>query len=73
VQYSCETKLDAKGRVDVHVNSDEESEAETREEDEFVTERKEPVPRWGVLAENKAVWEQLCKQLGFGGWCFGLV
>jgi hypothetical protein len=29
-----------------------------------VTERKEPVPKWEVLAENKAVWEHLCKQLG---------
>jgi hypothetical protein len=52
----------------VHVSSDEESEAETKEEDEsegeFVTERKEPVPRRKVLAENRAVWEQLCKQLG---------
>jgi hypothetical protein len=46
----------------VHVSSDEESEAETKEEDEsedeFVT-----VPRWEVLAEIKAVWEQFCKQL----------
>jgi hypothetical protein len=32
-------------------------------EDEFVTERKEPVPKWEVLAENRDVWEQLCKQL----------
>jgi hypothetical protein len=35
--------------VEVHVGSDEESEAETKEEDEsegeFATERKEPVPR----------------------------
>jgi hypothetical protein len=43
----------------------EESEAVTKEEDEsedelMVTERKEPVPKWEVLlAENKAVWEQL--------------
>jgi hypothetical protein len=44
----------------VHVSNDEESEAETKEEDgsedEFVTERKEPVPRWEVLAEHRAVW-----------------
>jgi hypothetical protein len=33
-QYSCKTKLDAKGRVEVHVSSDEESEVETKEEDE---------------------------------------
>jgi hypothetical protein len=42
---------------------DEESEAETKEEDGsedgLVTERKGPVPRWEVLAEI----EQLCKQL----------
>jgi hypothetical protein len=41
----------------VHVSSGEESEAVTKEEDEsedeFVTERKEPVPKWEVLAENK--------------------
>jgi hypothetical protein len=58
----------------VHVASGEESEAVTKEgdesEDEFVTERKEPVPKWEVLlAENrdKDVWEQLCKQLGLAG------
>jgi hypothetical protein len=55
----------------VHVSSGEESEAVTKEEDgsedEFVlTERKEPVPKWEVLAENRAVWEQFCKQLGLG-------
>jgi hypothetical protein len=41
-------------------------------EDELVTERKEPVPvpKWEVLAENKAVWEQFCKQLRLevGSW-----
>jgi hypothetical protein len=58
--------------VEVHVSSGEESEAVTKEEDEsedgFVTERKEPVPEWEVLAENRAVWEQFCKQprLGVG-------
>ena len=69
MQCSCKAKLDAKGRVEVHVaRSDEESESETKEDDEsegeFVTERKEPVPRWEALSENKAVWEQLYKQLG---------
>jgi hypothetical protein len=66
----------------VHVSSGEESEAVTKEEDEsedgFLTERKEPLPKWEVLAENKAVWEQLYKQLGLevgslgqyiGWWC----
>jgi hypothetical protein len=41
-----------------------------------VTERKQPVPKWEVLAENRTVWEQLRKQLrleaGDLGW-FGLV
>jgi hypothetical protein len=50
------------------VSSGEESEAVTKGGDEsggeFVTEQKEPVPKWEVLAENGAVWEQLCKQLG---------
>jgi hypothetical protein len=50
----------------VHVSSGEESEAVTTEEDGsgdgFVTERKEPVPKWEVLAENKAVWEVLAEQ-----------
>jgi hypothetical protein len=54
----------------------------TKEEDEsedgFLTERKEPLPKWEVLAENKAVWEQLYKQPGLevgslgqyiGWWC----
>jgi hypothetical protein len=69
-QYSCKTKLRADGQAEVHVSSGEESEAVTKEEDEsedeFVTERKEPLPKWEVLAENRAVWEQLYKQLGLG-------
>jgi hypothetical protein len=68
VQCSCKTKLRADGQAEVHVSSGEESEAVTEEEDgsedEFVTERKEPLPKWEVLAENRAVWEQLYKQLG---------
>jgi hypothetical protein len=69
VQCSCKTNLRADGQAEVHVSSGEESEAVTKEEDEsedeLVTERKEPepVPKWEVLAENKAVWEQFCKQL----------
>jgi hypothetical protein len=70
VQYSCKTKLRADGQAEVHASSGEESEAVTKEEDEsedgFVTERKEPVPKWEVLAENAAVWEQFCKQLRGG-------
>jgi hypothetical protein len=47
-------------------------------EDELVavTERKEPVPRWEVLAENKTRWEQLYKHPGWRlvrGACLGLV
>ena len=72
MQCSCRKKLDANGRVEVHASSGDESEAESKEEEaeggedekeEFVTERKQPVPKWEVLAENRAVWEQLCKQL----------
>jgi hypothetical protein len=68
VQYSCKTKLRADGQAEVHVSSGEESEAVTKEEDEseggFVTERKEPLPKWEVLAENKAEREQFYTQLG---------
>jgi hypothetical protein len=72
VQCSCKTKHRADGQAEVHVSSGEESEAVTKEEDgsedEFMTERKEPVPKpkWEVLAENKAVWEQFYKQLRLG-------
>jgi hypothetical protein len=58
VQYSCKTKLRADGQAEVHVSSGEESEAVTKEveesEDEFVTERKEPLPlpKWegGIIS-----------------------
>jgi hypothetical protein len=70
VQYSCREKLDTNGRVEVHASSGEERRSEAKEEEgsededeEFVTERKQPVPKWEVLAENRAVWEKLCKQL----------
>ena len=49
----------------MHVSSGEESEAVTKGGDgsggEFVTEQKESQcrPKWEVLAENGAVWEQL--------------
>jgi hypothetical protein len=43
--------------TDIHANTNATKE-EDESEDEFVTERKEPVPEWEVLAENKAVWEQ---------------
>jgi hypothetical protein len=73
------------GHVEVHVRSDEESGAETKEDDEieggFMTERKEPVPKWELLAEKRngtsrthskavAVWERFCKQLAtaVGSW-----
>jgi hypothetical protein len=51
VQYSCKKKLRADRHAEVHVSSDEESEAETEDgsEDEFVTERKEAAPKWEVL------------------------
>jgi hypothetical protein len=44
-------------------SDEEQSGAETKEddgsEDGLVTERKEAVPKWEVLAKNKAVWVQL--------------
>ena len=53
-----------------------EAEGGEDEEEELVTERKQPVPKREVLAENGAVWEQLYKQLRLGagslgwfGWC----
>jgi hypothetical protein len=73
VQYSCETKLDAKGRVEVQVSSNEESGAES--EDEFVTERKEPVPSaqlGGAVREQGCVGAVL-QATKVGGWYFGLV
>jgi hypothetical protein len=49
-------------------NSDEESEAEVEEEegesdDEFCDRTAVPVPKWGVLAGNRAVWVQIYQQL----------
>jgi hypothetical protein len=51
-----------------HTSSDEESEAEVEEEDEesddeFCDRTTAPVPKWEVLAGNRAVWVQLCQQL----------
>jgi hypothetical protein len=68
--------------VEVHASSGDESEAELKEEEaegeggedekeEFVTERKQPVPKWEVLAENRTVWEQFCKQLRLGAGSLG--
>jgi hypothetical protein len=81
VQCSCKTKLRADGQApEVNSSSDsgEESESVARRrktgvKGEFVTKRKEPVPKWKVLAENKAAWEQLCKQLGLVVISFGFV
>jgi hypothetical protein len=68
-------KIDANGRVEVHASSGDESEAGLKEEEaegggggedekeEFMTERKQPVPKWEVLAENRTVREHFCKQL----------
>jgi hypothetical protein len=55
--------------VEVHASSGDESEAESKEEEaeggedekeEFVTERKQPVPKWEVLAVLQAT--------AAGGW-----
>jgi hypothetical protein len=45
--------------------ADDRRQAKTKSE-EFVRERKQPVPKREVLAENRAVWEQFCKQLRLG-------
>jgi hypothetical protein len=45
------------------------SEAEEEEEeidDEFCDRTAAPVPKWEVLAGNRAVWVQLCQQLRLG-------
>jgi hypothetical protein len=52
--------------VDPKLGPDEESEAEVGEEesdDEFCDRTTAPVPKWEVLAGNRAVWVQLCQQL----------
>jgi hypothetical protein len=38
-------------------SKEEEAEGGEDEKEELVTERKQPVPKWEVLAENRAVWE----------------
>jgi hypothetical protein len=63
----------ADGTAKVKTSSDaEESEAETKEEDEikdedgFGTEQKEPVHTWEVRPERRAIWERLhgvCRQV----------
>ena len=61
-------KLRADGSKDAQTSSDEGSEAEVEEEeeesdDEFCDRTTAPVPKWEVLAGNRAVWVQLCQQL----------
>jgi hypothetical protein len=53
-------------------SKEEEAEGGEDEEEELVTERKQPVPKWEVLAEKMAVWEQLCKQLRLEAGSLGL-
>jgi hypothetical protein len=55
--------------VDTQTSSDKESEAEVGEEeeesdDELCDRTKAPVPKWEALATTKAVWTQLCQELG---------
>ena len=71
VQYICHQRLRADGSKDTQTSSDEESEAEVGEEeeesdDEFCDRTTAPVPKWEVLAGNRAVWVQLCQQLRLG-------
>jgi hypothetical protein len=70
VQYICHQRLRADGSKGAQTSSDEESEAEVEEEeeeaesdDEFSDRTTAPVPKWEVLAGNRAVWVQLCQQL----------
>jgi hypothetical protein len=67
----CHQRLRADGSKDTQTSSDEESEAEVEEEeeesdDEFCDRTTAPVPKWEVLAGNRAVWVQLCQQLRLG-------
>jgi hypothetical protein len=69
----CHQRLRADGSKDTQTSSDEESEAEVEEEGEeeesdgeFCDRTTSPVPKWGVLAGNRAVWMQLCQQLRLG-------
>jgi hypothetical protein len=69
VQYICKVRLRVDGSKDAQTSSDEGSEAEVEEEeeeesdDEFCDRTTAPVPKWEVLAGNRAVWVQLCQQL----------
>jgi hypothetical protein len=68
VQYICKVRLRADGSKDAQTSSDEGSEAEVEEEgeesdDEFCDRTTAPVPKWEVLAGNRAVWVQLYQQL----------
>jgi hypothetical protein len=87
VQCSCKKKLSADGHAEggargARVSSDEERKSEAKEEDGsgstdgLVTERKDAVLQWEVLAKNRAVWVQFYKKLGLGAGglgSFGLV
>ena len=41
-------------------------EEEEESDDEFCDRTTAPVPKWEVLAGNRAVWVQLCQQLRLG-------
>jgi hypothetical protein len=43
-----------------------EEEEEESADDEFCDRTTSPVPKWEVLAGNRAVWVQLCQQLRLG-------
>jgi hypothetical protein len=60
----CHQRLRADGSKDTQTSSDEEEEEES--DDEFCDRTTAPVPKWEVLAENRAVWVQLCQQLRLG-------
>ena len=47
-------------------NEAEVEEEEEESDDEFCDRTTAPVPKWEVLAGNRAVWVQLCQQLRLG-------
>jgi hypothetical protein len=71
VQYIYKVRLRADGSKGAQTSSDEGSEAEVEEQeqeeeesdDEFCDRTASPVPKWEVLAGNRAVWVQLYRQL----------
>jgi hypothetical protein len=72
VQYICKERLRADGSKDAQTSSDDESEVEEDEEesdDEFCDRTTAPVPKWEVLAGDRAVG---CSSASYCGWIRGV-